>query len=212
MSGLNSSMAAIRKKYYCAKCLIAEYPTDPKLKLKICTSCYLVKYCGKQCQVQDWRHHKKVCKNRRKDLQILNCLEYEERYNLRMKLSDEALEFAEANADYFAFEQANGFRKTDKFEELFIVSSKYPKWKEAGISLYLSAILEEREELRYRMRINTSGSAHLAQLLLTLIDARIPELDLDVEAYEVFDGIMKSSPPGNSTILEYHASHAKSLL
>ena len=191
-------MPAIRKKYYCAKCRIAEYPSDPNPKLKTCASCYLVKYCGKECQVQDWSDHKSICKNRHKDLQKVDGLDAtsEERYNLRLKLSDEALEFAKAKNDYFAFLQAKEFRTADKFEELFVNSSKYPKWKEVMITIFLDAILEDRLALKFVMSNPADFLAKLAELLLTLIDARIPELDSDVEAYEAFEEILKSSPTG----------------
>lgn len=32
------------------------------VKLRSCTGCKKVWYCGKECQVSDWRRHKKDCK------------------------------------------------------------------------------------------------------------------------------------------------------
>ena len=33
-----------------------------KTILKACTGCKKAKYCGKECQKQDWKRHKGVCK------------------------------------------------------------------------------------------------------------------------------------------------------
>lgn len=37
-------------------------PTCSKGGAKSCSRCKLVKYCGRECQVSDWRRHKKVCR------------------------------------------------------------------------------------------------------------------------------------------------------
>jgi len=44
-------------------------PTDGRCKtiegkLKWCTICKKVKYCGKVCQMHDWPRHKAVCKKK----------------------------------------------------------------------------------------------------------------------------------------------------
>ncbi len=45
----------------CASCGIAEIDS---VKLKKCTACYRVKYCGVECQRDHWSKHKKDCKKR----------------------------------------------------------------------------------------------------------------------------------------------------
>ena len=49
----------------CAACGIAE---GGDVKLKRCNACYLVRYCGTECQRQHRREHKKECKKRAAEL------------------------------------------------------------------------------------------------------------------------------------------------
>jgi len=48
---------------YCEFCRIEEeylkYELDTNLKT--CSGCFKVKYCGKECQLSDWRFHKEKC-------------------------------------------------------------------------------------------------------------------------------------------------------
>ena len=49
----------------CANCDIKE---DEGIKLKTCTSCKSVRYCGSKCQREHWPKHKKACKQRAAEL------------------------------------------------------------------------------------------------------------------------------------------------
>ena len=49
----------------CASCGIA---ANNDIKLKKCTACYLVRYCGVKCQKDHWKEHKKECKRRAAEL------------------------------------------------------------------------------------------------------------------------------------------------
>ena len=49
----------------CASCGVAG---GDDIKLKDCTACHLVKYCGIECQRSHWRQHKKECKKRAAEL------------------------------------------------------------------------------------------------------------------------------------------------
>ena len=49
----------------CASCGIAE---DDDVTLKNCTACYLVKYCGIECQKAHRKQHKRACKKRAAEL------------------------------------------------------------------------------------------------------------------------------------------------
>ena len=42
------------------------------LKLSECTGCFAVKYCSRDCQVQDWSSHKVFCKAKQKQKQEEN--------------------------------------------------------------------------------------------------------------------------------------------
>jgi len=44
------------------KCLVCKSPAN-----KRCSACYLVWYCGAECQRGDWSNHKSACKARRKE-------------------------------------------------------------------------------------------------------------------------------------------------
>ena len=109
-------MPPLRQKYYCANanCRIAENPNDPNPMLKTCASCQLVKYCGKECQVQARPDHKEMCKKRRKDFQQRERMDLKDykRFELKLKMSDDAMEFAEEKNDFFAF-QAGKYLKVD---------------------------------------------------------------------------------------------------
>ena len=50
---------------HCAGCGFKE---DGDIKLKKCTACYLVQYCGVKCQREHWPKHKKECKKRASEL------------------------------------------------------------------------------------------------------------------------------------------------
>ncbi len=63
MSGDNNQAAT--KKSCCASCGIAE---DDDTKLKKCTACYLVQYCGSECQKEHRPKHKRDCKKRAAEL------------------------------------------------------------------------------------------------------------------------------------------------
>jgi len=52
-------------KTCCASCGIAE---DDDIKLKTCTACKSVRYCGVKCQKEHRRQHKKDCKKRAAEL------------------------------------------------------------------------------------------------------------------------------------------------
>ena len=49
----------------CASCGV---PENNDIKLKKCTACYLVRYCGVKCQKEHWKKHKKECKKRAAEL------------------------------------------------------------------------------------------------------------------------------------------------
>jgi hypothetical protein len=49
----------------CANCGKGE---EVEAKLKACTPCKLVKYCGKDCQIAHRRQHKNACKRRAAEL------------------------------------------------------------------------------------------------------------------------------------------------
>jgi TPR repeat protein len=49
----------------CAGCGVKE---DDDIKLKKCTACYQVRYCGVKCQKEHWSKHKKECKKRAAEL------------------------------------------------------------------------------------------------------------------------------------------------
>ena len=45
-------------------------PFPEAKKMKKCSVCQLVRYCSQECQQEDWKKHKKVCKQagaRKKD-------------------------------------------------------------------------------------------------------------------------------------------------
>ena len=49
----------------CASCGITE---NDDIKLRKCTACYLVRYCGVKCQKEHRKKHKKECKKRAAEL------------------------------------------------------------------------------------------------------------------------------------------------
>ena len=49
----------------CAGCGVKE---NDDIKLKKCTACYLVRYCGVKCQKEHWSKHKRECKKRAAEL------------------------------------------------------------------------------------------------------------------------------------------------
>ena len=46
---------------HCASC---GKPENDDIKLRKCTACYLVRYCGVKCQKDHWKKHKRACKKR----------------------------------------------------------------------------------------------------------------------------------------------------
>ena len=34
--------------------------------MKKCSACRLVRYCAEECQLKDWKEHKKACKKKKK--------------------------------------------------------------------------------------------------------------------------------------------------
>ncbi len=58
-------MSKVGKSNCCASCGIAE---SDDIKLKDCTACYLVKYCGIECQKDHRKQHKRDCKKRAAEL------------------------------------------------------------------------------------------------------------------------------------------------
>ena len=53
--------------FCCASCGIAK-DDDDDVKLKKCNGCYLVRYCGIECQKNHWPKHKQACKKRAAEL------------------------------------------------------------------------------------------------------------------------------------------------
>lgn len=67
MSSISSSddVEADEEIMCCASC--GKAGVDD-IKLKRCNSCYLVRYCGTDCQKTHWRQHKEACKRRAAEL------------------------------------------------------------------------------------------------------------------------------------------------
>ena len=65
MNSANNSTTDVDGNNCCAGCGIKESDTT---KLKNCTACHLVKYCGVQCQKNHRKQHKKECKKRAAEL------------------------------------------------------------------------------------------------------------------------------------------------
>ena len=64
-AAVDSSNKAATSPSSCAACGIAE---GDDIKLKNCTACYLVKYCGIKCQKDHRKQHKRACKKRAAEL------------------------------------------------------------------------------------------------------------------------------------------------
>ena len=60
----------LEKNYFCAFCQFTVPVNDSSTNLEEC-SCHLVRYCGPDCQGQDWSSHQELCERRQKDLQEL---------------------------------------------------------------------------------------------------------------------------------------------
>ena len=65
MSADNDKASDMETSSCCASCGVAGIDD---VKLKQCNGCYLVRYCGIECQRDHWRHHKKECKMRAAEL------------------------------------------------------------------------------------------------------------------------------------------------
>jgi len=63
-AGTDGSGKPIRVKF-CYKC----WATPPNIKLKRCTQCRKVSYCSRNCQLNDWKSHKRVCEPSKQQLQ-----------------------------------------------------------------------------------------------------------------------------------------------
>jgi NADH pyrophosphatase NudC (nudix superfamily) len=51
-----------KSESFCSYCATSS-KENPMLKLKECSGCHNVRYCGKECQTADWKQgHKKCCK------------------------------------------------------------------------------------------------------------------------------------------------------
>ena len=61
----DNNVASDMETSCCASCGVAGIDD---VKLKKCNGCYLVRYCGIECQRDHWRHHKKECKKRAAEL------------------------------------------------------------------------------------------------------------------------------------------------
>ena len=44
------------------RCAVCRQRTEDDAPLMKCTRCQYVRYCGRDCQTRDWRHHKVECK------------------------------------------------------------------------------------------------------------------------------------------------------
>jgi len=73
-----------------AKCIGCDKSAE-STSLMACSACGIVKYCSKECQVQDWPKHKIMCKDMQKDIEASNNDEGEE------KEEDTAVPLEEAN-------------------------------------------------------------------------------------------------------------------
>lgn len=45
-------------------CIVCGSPNN----LKLCSACKLVRYCGRECQMADWKNHKELCKKKQAEL------------------------------------------------------------------------------------------------------------------------------------------------
>ncbi|PFH34085.1 MYND finger domain-containing protein [Besnoitia besnoiti] len=63
-----AALANKNKEHVCGNCGKKETPageaSENPVKLKRCGACGEVYYCSAECQKQDWRHHKRVCKKK----------------------------------------------------------------------------------------------------------------------------------------------------
>jgi hypothetical protein len=46
---------------FCSYCGISRDAEHPNVKISDCSKCHDVRYCGRECQTQDWKTHKKNC-------------------------------------------------------------------------------------------------------------------------------------------------------
>ena len=59
-----------QNKYECIVCKKTDAEADGG-KLKSCSRCKRVRYCSRECQVKDWKTHKKFCKEVQKANEML---------------------------------------------------------------------------------------------------------------------------------------------
>ena len=65
MSAKNAELEAGEEMSRCASCGV---PENDDIKLKKCTACHLVQYCGVKCQKEHRPRHKRACKKRAAEL------------------------------------------------------------------------------------------------------------------------------------------------
>ena len=66
-SNTSAGIQVVGDMMFCASCGVAE-ADHTKHKLKRCTACNLVRYCGIKCQREHWQQHKRECKKRAAEL------------------------------------------------------------------------------------------------------------------------------------------------
>ena len=60
---LSNQVSTLRRAYRSSRagCAGCEKNETMETKFSTCSVCNLTKYCSRQCQVQDWKSHRKVC-------------------------------------------------------------------------------------------------------------------------------------------------------
>jgi len=63
LQSLCPSMGRIHKICFNPKCYkVIQNPTSKQSKMKRCTKCNAVAYCNRECAIEAWDHHRKVCR------------------------------------------------------------------------------------------------------------------------------------------------------